>query len=285
MKEEQIAEPRLHRINLTILISITTLSVIGLLSFFLIDERVSHWFSNHQNTWLDWDYWKIIKGFGRAWLPVWLLLNWICATGRQRPALVGLLALILVCPMVTSLKVLVHRPRPKEVLMASMQTGGAEENNKNWWSHHLSFPSGDVAVAFATATSLALFVSRPWMLLFFAVAGFVSVLRVAVLAHHTSDVCGGAIVGIFSAWLALQIILRWLPKFKFRRGHAAAGAIIVPIVFGVMEGTGDLLVWLKMYGVLVVIIYLIANAGTLSKRLRKRVDNGRQKTDGGEKNL
>ena len=89
-----------------------------------------------------------------------------------------------------------------------------------------------------------------------------------MLAHYPSDVFGGAVIGIFSGWLALQIILRWLSEFKLKRGHAAAGAIIVPIVFGVTEGADRLLVWLKMYGVLVAGIYLIANAGTLSKRLR-----------------
>ena len=39
MKDDQISELRLHRINLTILISITILSLIGLLSFFL--DRVT----------------------------------------------------------------------------------------------------------------------------------------------------------------------------------------------------------------------------------------------------
>jgi len=269
MKEKEIPQSRLRRINLTILISIAALSVIGLLSFFLIDGRVFSWLCNHPHPWIGGNWLKVIKGFGRAWLPVWLFFNWICATSRQRPALVGLLALILVSPMVTSLKVLVHRPRPKEVLMASTQAAEAKDDNKEWWAHSLSFPSGDVAVVFAAATSLALFVSRPWMLLFFALACFVSVLRVAVLAHYPSDVCGGAVIGISSAWLALQIILRWLPGFKFRRGHAAAGAIIVPIAFGVVEGTDKLLFWLKAYGVLVAIIYL-ANAGTLLKRLRRR---------------
>ncbi len=269
MKEDQISELRLHRINLTILISITTLSVIGLLSFFLIDGRVFSWLCNHPHTWLDGNWLRVFKGFGKAWLPVWLLLNWVCATGRQRPALVGLLALILVSPMVTSLKPLVHRPRPREIIEASTKPEEAEENNNNRRSHHLSFPSGDVAVVFAAATSLALFVSRPWMLLFFALAGFVSILRVAVLAHYPSDVCGGAVIGIFSGWLALQIILRWLSEFKLRRGHAAAGAIIVPIAFGVVEGADKLLFWLKAYGVLVAGIYLI-NAGTWSKRLRRR---------------
>ena len=268
MKDDQISELRLHRINLTILISITILGLTALLSFFLIDERVFSWLCNHPQTWHRSIWLKIIKGFGNAWLPVWLLLNWVCATGRQRPALVGLLALILIAPIVPPLKVLVHRPRPREVIAASAKPEEAKDNNKNRWSQNLSFPSGDVAVAFAAATSLALFVSRPWILLFFTIAGVVSILRVTVLVHYPSDAFAGAVIGIFSGWLALQIILRWLSEFKLKRSHAAAGAIIVPFIFGVTEGADRLLVWLKMYGVLVAGIYLIANASTLSKRLR-----------------
>jgi len=272
MKEEQIPELHQRRVNLTILISITTLSLAALLSFFLLDERVFSWLRNHPHIWLESNWLRVIKGFGKAWLPIWLLLNWVCATGRQRPALVGLLALILIAPMVTSLKVLVHRPRPREIIAASTKTEEAENNNNNQRSHNLSFPSGDAAVVFAAVASLALFVGWPWILLFFTLAGFVSILRVAVLAHYPSDVCGGAIIGIFSGWLALQIILRWLSGFKLRRGHAAASAVIVPIAFGVVEGTDKLLVWLETYGVLVAGIYLIANAGTWSKRLRRRID-------------
>jgi len=274
MKEEQIPELHLRRVNLTILISITTLSVIGLLSFFLIDERVFSWLRNHPHIWLEGNWLRVIKGFGKAWLPIWLLLNWVCATGRQRPALVGLLALVLIAPMVTSLKVLVHRPRPREIIAASTKTEEAENNNNNQRSHNLSFPSGDAAVVFAAATALASFIRWPWVLLFFTTASIVGIKRVTTLAHYPSDVFAGAIIGIFSGWLALQIILRWLSGFNLRRGHAAAGAIIVPIAFGVVEGTDRLLVWLETYGVLVAGIYLIANAGTWLKRLRRHIDEG-----------
>ncbi len=273
MKEEKTHELNLRQINLTILISIAILSLAALLSFFSIDERVFSWLCNHPDSWLRSNWLRVLKGFGRAWLPVWLLFSWICAAKhRQQPALVGLLALIMVSPMVTSLKVLVHRPRPTEIIEASMNTDGAgtEKNNYKWWSDNLSFPSGDVAVVFATATALAPFVRWPLVLLFFTTAGIVSIKRVTALAHYPSDIFAGAVIGIFSAWLALQIIVRWLSQFKFRRGHAAAGVIIVPIAFGIVEGTDKLLFWLKTYSVLVAVIFLIANAGTLSNWLRRR---------------
>jgi len=269
MKEEQIPELHLRRINLTILISITTLSLAGFLVFFLFDERVFSWLCNHPDSWLRSNWLRVLKGFGKAWLPVWLLLGWICvAKRRQRPALVGLLALLLIAATVTPVKVLVQRPRPREVIAAMTRTE-EPENKTDRLSQHLSFPSGDVAVAYAAATALAAFVGWPWVLLFFTVAGIVGLKRVTSLAHYPSDAFAGAAIGIFSAWLALQIILRWLPKFKLRRGHAAAGVIIVPIAFGVVEGTDKLLVWMKTYGVLVAGIYLIANAGAWLKRLRR----------------
>jgi protein-S-isoprenylcysteine O-methyltransferase Ste14/membrane-associated phospholipid phosphatase len=261
---------------LTILISITTLSLAGLLGFFLFDERVISWLCNHPDSWLRSNWLKLLKEFGKAWLPVWLLFSWICFTKhRQQPALVGLLALLLIAPVVTSLKALVNRPRPNEITTTTAVTKEAEDNNDKWWSANLSFPSGDTAVVFAVATALAPFVSWPWVALFFTVAGIVGIKRITSLVHYPSDVFAGAIIGIFSAWLALQIILRWLPKFRFRRGHAAAGMIIIPIAFGVVEGTDKLLVWLKTYGVLVAGVYLIANAGMLSKLLRRRDDFNR----------
>lgn len=269
-REKQVPELHLRRINLTMLIFITVLGLSGLLSFFLLDERVLSWFCNHPQNRLQGSWLLVTKGFGRAWLPSWLLLNWISAGGRQRPALVGLLAIILIAPMVPTLKVLVRRPRPDEVIAASTKIEGAEgENSNDWWKHNLSFPSGDAAIVFAVATALAPFVKWPWVVSFFGIACIVSIKRVTSLAHYPSDVFAGAAIGIFSGWLALQIILRWLPGFKLWRVHAVAGAILIPVVYYIAEGYEDLLDWLKTYGVLVVIVYLIANAGTLSKLLRR----------------
>jgi len=95
-------------------------------------------------------------------------------------------------------------------------------------------------------------------------------MRVVVLAHYPSDVFAGAAIGIFSAWLALQITRRWLSQFNLRLGHAAAGAILVPVLFGLIEGTDDLLTFLKTYGVLVVGIYIVAKGSIWLKQIRKR---------------
>jgi membrane-associated phospholipid phosphatase len=279
MVEEKTSEPHLHRINPAMWVSVIALGLAALLSYFLLDEHSLAWFRDHPNAWPKNGFVKVIRGFGSAWVPIWLLLNWVCATGKQRPALAGLLALLLIAPSVCTLKPLVHRPRPREVIAAATQTEKTENNNSSSWN--LSFPSGDTAVAFAVAAALAPFVRWPWGLLFFSIASSVGFLRVVVLAHYPSDVCAGAAIGILSGWLALQIIRRWLSQSNLRPGHAAAGAIITPALFGLIEGIDNLLTFLKTYGVLVVGIYIVAKGGTWLKRLRRRDFCGYFKTTEG----
>ena len=268
MVKEETSEPRLHRINFTIWVSVVALGLAALLSYFLFDERTFSWLRDHPSTWPKNSWVKAIRGFGSAWVLIWLLFNWVCATGRQRPASAGLLALLLIAPTVCTLKPLVHRPRPREVIAAAMKTEKTENNNSS--SQNLSFPSGDTAVVFAVAAALVPFVRWPLGLIFFSIAGSVGIMRVVVLAHYPSDVFAGAAIGIFCGWLALQIIRRWLYQFNLRLSHAAAGAILVPVLFGLIEGAERLLTFLKTYGVLVVGIYIIAKGGTWLKQLRKR---------------
>jgi membrane-associated phospholipid phosphatase len=68
----------------------------------------------------------------------------------------------------------------------------------------LSFPSGHTALAFATATCLAVSLPR-WAMLFFVVAVAVGIERVLENAHYLSDVVAGAGVGILCAWAAMQL--------------------------------------------------------------------------------
>jgi membrane-associated phospholipid phosphatase len=270
MVKEETSEPRLHRINLAMWVSVIALGLAALLSYFLFDERTFSWLRDHPNTWPKNSWVKAIRGFGRAWVPIWLLFNWVCATGRQRPALTGLLALLLICPSVCTLKPLVHRPRPREVITAAMKTEKTENNDNSSWN--LSFPSGDTAVIFAATAALAPFVRWPWGLFFFSIAGGVGIMRVVVLAHYPSDVFAGAAIGIFSAWLALQIIRRWLSessRFNLSRSAAAVGVILTPVLLGLLEGKNHLFTFLKTYGVLAAGIYLVAKGSTWLKRLRK----------------
>jgi undecaprenyl-diphosphatase len=272
MTEQKIDQCRLHRINLTMWVSVITLCLATLLSYFLLDERVFSWLSQHPNKWHKNNWLEAFKLLGKGWVLIWLLLIWVWATGKQRPALVAILALLLVFPMVYLPKFLVHRPRPREIIAAPTIT--EEAKNNNGLSQNLSFPSGDTAAVFAIAAALVPFIRRLWVLTFFTLSSIIGILRVAVLAHYPSDVCAGAAVGILAGWLAPQILSRWpLPapsRLNWYRIIAAGGVILLPVLFGLIEGIDELLTFLKTYGVLVAGIYLVAKGGEWLKRHRKR---------------
>lgn len=275
MVKEKTPEQRLHRINLTIWVSVIALGLAALLSYFLLDERVFSWLCRHPNKWQGNNWLQAFTLLGKGWVLIWLLLSWVWTAGRPargRPALVAILALLLVFPMVYLPKFLVHRPRPREIIAAPTIT--EEAKNNNGLSQNLSFPSGDTAAVFAIAAALVPFIRRLWVLTFFTLSSIIGILRVAVLAHYPSDVCAGAAVGILAGWLAPQILSRWpLPapsRLNWYRIIAAGGVILLPVLFGLIEGIDELLTFLKTYGVLVAGIYLVAKGGEWLKRHRKR---------------
>jgi undecaprenyl-diphosphatase len=271
MVKEETSEPRLHHINFTMWVSVIALGLAALLSYFLLDERVFRWLYQHPNKWHGNNWLQAFTLLGKGWVLIWLLLSWVWATSRPargRPALVAILALLLAFPTVSSLKVLAQRPRPADIVKVHSRAEDRSALIRSW-----SFPSGDTAVVFAAAAALAPFVRRPWGLFFFSIASGVGAMRVVVLAHYPSDVFAGAAIGIFSAWLALQIIRRWLSessRFNLSRSAAAVGVILIPLSLGVLEGAEQLLIFLKTYGALVAGIYLIAKGGAWLKRLRER---------------
>lgn len=272
MTEQKIDPCRLRRINLTMWVSVITLCLATLLSYFLLDERVFFWLCRHPSKWYANNWVQTFILLGKAWVVIWLLLSWVWATGQERPALVAILALLLVFPMVYLPKFLVHRPRPREIIAAPTIT--EEAKNNNGLSQNLSFPSGDTAAVFAIAVALVPFIRRLWALTFFTLSSIIGILRVGVLAHYPSDVCAGAAVGILAGWLAPQILSRWpLPapsRLNWYRIIAAGGVILIPVLFGLIEGIDELLTFLKTYGVLVAGIYLVAKVGTWLKRHRRR---------------
>lgn len=257
---------KLRRSDLAILIAIVVLGLVAAFSYFFLDARIISSLCQGPNNWHN-NYWvEAFKYLGKTWVPIWLLLLWFYVSGRLRPALIGLLALLLVAPTVNSVKIAVRRPRPRDVIEAQQQ--GQEINGL---LHSWSFPSGDTASVFAVATALAAFVGWYLIPVFFTIAAGVGFLRVAVLAHYPSDVFAGAAVGIFCGWLASQITQRWLslesPRFNWCRGTAVWGIILIPLSIGLLEGLGQLLIFLKISGVLTAGIYLIAKAGIWSKCL------------------
>jgi undecaprenyl-diphosphatase len=264
--KKQTSKLRMVRNGLAVLVPVMALSLAAVFSFFLLDEYVFSTLRQQTPTWHSNEWVEAFKLLGKTWVPIWLILLWFCFTGRLRLTLIGLLALLLVAPTVNSLKILVRRPRPRDVIKAELT-----QQEVNGLLHSWSFPSGDTASVFAVATALVPFVGWYLTPVFFAVAAGVGFLRVVVLAHYPSDVCGGAAVGIFCGWLALQITRRWPSlqshRFDWCRGAAVSAVILIPILFGLYKGLDQLLIFLKTYGLLTAAIYIIVKAGTWSKRL------------------
>lgn len=75
---------------------------------------------------------------------------------------------------------------------------------------NMSFPSGHVCLAFATAATLGICIPR-WRYAFYGLASIVAVERVAENAHYVSDVIAGAGLGTLSAYLTYAC-MRWLVR-------------------------------------------------------------------------
>ena len=271
MVKEKTPEQRLHRINLTIWVSVIALGLAALLSYFLLDERVFFWLCRHPNKWQGNNWLEAFTLLGKGWVLTWLLLSWVWATGRPargRPALVAILALLLVFLTVSPLKVLVQRPRPADIVKVHSRAEDRSALIRSW-----SFPSGDTAAIFAVAAVLAPFVRRRWAITFFVLSSIIGLLRVAVLAHYPSDVFAGAATGMLDGWLASRIISRWpLPEsgqFNWYRAIAAAGVILIPLSLGLLEGIEQLLIFLKTYGAMAAGIYLVFKGSTWLKQLQR----------------
>ncbi len=97
------------------------------------------------------------------------------------------------------------RPRPFEVLQNIHQLVAHETRG--------SFPSGHAAFFFAVAMS-AFFYRRTLGIIFFAIAIYMSTGRIEAGLHWPSDILVGALIGIFSAWLAHLLFKRFWNKTK-----------------------------------------------------------------------
>jgi undecaprenyl-diphosphatase len=87
---------------------------------------------------------------------------------------------------------------------------------RDGWFHwigvdNLSFPSGDVCCAFATAGALTMVAPRGWAV-WFALGMWIIVERVAENAHYPSDTVAGAILGLACAGWARWTIDHWLER-------------------------------------------------------------------------
>ena len=197
---------------------------------------------------------------GKAWLLVWLLLVWIAMTGRWRQPLVALLALLILAVPISSVKVLVGRPRPKEKIAAMQKPPESVTENAELRGH--SFPSGDTASTCAVAVALAVALAWPWSVAALLTATGIGVMRVVDLAHHPSDVFTGAAIGIACALAAIHIARHWSPPAieVWGRKVAIIAAIGMPLVTLFVQQRATALLFFETYVPLVLIVWAIAKA-------------------------
>lgn len=72
---------------------------------------------------------------------------------------------------------------------------------KNEWS----FPSGHSAFFFAMATTVYLY-NKKWGILFFISAILMNISRTVAGAHYPSDILGGIIIGVITAYMVFKAI-------------------------------------------------------------------------------
>jgi undecaprenyl-diphosphatase len=222
--------------------------------FFAVDERVFSYLRENPQTWYKLRWAEAIKQLGRGYPLIWLLLAWVALTGKHKTVIVCLLALLITLAAVTIIKETVRRPRPRDVITA--QTKGPDALvigiYKTW-----SFPSGDAASVFAAAAVLAFAMPWPVTLIFFIFCCGVAVLRVVVLAHYPSDVCGGAATGILSGWAAIIIRNRYteIENIFSRRERLLAfiGVILIPVLIWMLQDIKNVIILLEFYAPVAII--------------------------------
>lgn len=75
-----------------------------------------------------------------------------------------------------------------------------------------SFPSGHTACSFAAAYAYYLCLpKKKWGIAALVLAGLIGFSRLYVGVHYPTDVIGGALVGMFAAWIASKLV-EWIMK-------------------------------------------------------------------------
>lgn len=160
---------------------------------------------------------KIFAEYFIYLLPVILIIVWF-KLNDKKPALRALFSVILAWPIIAAIiGKLVNRPRPFEV-----------ENVTELVFHRptYSFPSDHAAALFAVAMSFYFSGYKKlsyWMLVF---AFVISFFRVSTAIHWPTDIFGGIIVGVISAYIIklldkkLEKVYDWIINLAKKVGLA-----------------------------------------------------------------
>jgi membrane-associated phospholipid phosphatase len=248
-------------LNTFVFWSLVILAMMTVVSYFWLDMRVLDFVSRQHWKFKEGHIVHSFKQLGKAEVVIWLILLWALVRNKPSAAVAGLLSLLFIVPLVLPLKKMVSRPRPRDVLELRAHPDAQVKPRQS-----SSFPSGDTATAFAAAVAIAVHTRRIWTPVFIAGAIGVGVLRIAMLAHFTSDVCAGAIAGILGACLALWLMRRWpVPQIDIRWrsiGLAVlwASLVIMPLS-DLLNDDKSFEYFFNNFGIVVVLLVITGSIG------------------------
>jgi len=157
------------------------------------------------------DYWLV---------PMWIAWLLLVVFGKKKGRILALLILVLIAlsDQTSShlLKSLVGRVRPCNVLPDVRLLVGCSKAG--------SFPSSHATNLFAAATLISYFYHKA-KAYFFVIAFLVAFSRIYVGVHYPLDMLGGALWGVFCAWIIITLFTfidsktNWLGTRRLAKGQ------------------------------------------------------------------
>ncbi len=165
-----------------------------------LDLKVFFFFNNLAGKWPFFDKTVIFfadhfEYFAVAAFLVFVVFSAYSRREKLRISLVAAISVIISRGIITEIiRYFYHRPRPFSVYPIIQLVTDT----------HYSFPSGHAAFFFALAIAIY-FYNKKWGIGFFAAAILMTLARVIAGVHYPSDILGGAVIGILSAWIVFNV--------------------------------------------------------------------------------